>query len=380
MSTATQSPAPRPTPTTALPFWSAVRTVFVLETRQRLRGKGWYWMLGTWFVVIGFIFVLAATYLGSSINEGGILFDLVLGFVLLFGLLVAPGLSANAVNGDRAGGTLAILQVTLLTPGQLLVGKWLASWTGSLAFLVLSTPFIFWALTLGGVGGGVALVSLVMLAIELGVICALGVGVSALADRPLFSIVSTYMMVALLAIGTVIVYALSAALTAEPRTVTTSYYSYPESAYLEDGSVDESAELVCYTQSYTADVAHTEYIAWLLAANPFVVVADAVPYSYEDEPVEDSAVPDLASLNSGSSYSPGVLESVSQLVREAQAGEDLEVTCEEARQGMRRLPQGTPIWPLGLGLQVLLAVGLLLVGRRRLTMPAKRLAQGTRIA
>ena len=65
------------------------------------------------------------------------MFELVVGFVLFFGLLVAPALSANAITGDRAAGTLAILQNTLLTPGQLLWGKWLAAWVASLAFLVV---------------------------------------------------------------------------------------------------------------------------------------------------------------------------------------------------------------------------------------------------
>lgn len=215
MSTVTEPSSPQPVRTAALPFRSAVRTIFVLEMKQRLRGKGWYWMLGIWFVVIGFIFVLGTGVIGTMDNQGGILFDLIVGFVLLFGLLVAPGLSANAINGDRAGGTLAILQVTLITPGQLLAGKWLASWVGSLAFLVLSCPFIFWALALGGVNLQEALVSLVMLAVELGVACAIGVGVSSLATRPLFSIVSTYMLVALLAVGTVIVFGLSTLLVME---------------------------------------------------------------------------------------------------------------------------------------------------------------------
>ncbi|WP_262364412.1 hypothetical protein [Arthrobacter echini] len=44
------------------------------------------------------------------------------------------------------------------------------------------------------------------------------------------------------------------------------------------------------------------------------------------------------------------------------------------------MPQEVPIWPLGLGIQVALAGVLLLLGRRRLTMPARQLAKGTRIA
>ncbi|MEC5200614.1 ABC-type transport system involved in multi-copper enzyme maturation permease subunit [Arthrobacter sp. PL16] len=378
MSTVAEPSTPNPVRTTAhLPFHTAVRTVFLLEMKQRLRGKAWYWMLGIWFVVIGFIFVLATGVIGTTDNQGGILFDLVVGFVLFFGLLVAPGLSANAVNGDRAGGTLAILQVTLLTPGQLLAGKWLASWVGSLAFLLLSSPFIFWALALGGVDAREALVSLLMLAVELAVVCAIGVGVSAVAYRPLFSIVSTYMLVALLAIGTLIVYGLSTQLVMEERTMTTSYYTYPDSSVDDMGVPDANAELDCVTQTNLSMVPRTEYITWILAANPFVVVADAVPYNLEDYP--DPEVPPGA-LTNGPYYTPGVMETISQGVRASQAGPDDNQTCEESAQLMQPLPQGTPIWPLGLVIQVLLAGALLLLGRRKLTMPAKRLAQGTRIA
>ena len=45
---------------------------------------------------------------------------------LTLALLVAPALAANAISGDRAGGTLAITQVTLLSTWQLMAGKWLA--------------------------------------------------------------------------------------------------------------------------------------------------------------------------------------------------------------------------------------------------------------
>ncbi|WP_434995807.1 ABC transporter permease [Arthrobacter sp. Ld5] len=379
MSTVTEPSTPDHVRTpTSLPFPTAVRTVFTLEMKQRLRGRGWYWMLGIWFAVIGFIFVLGLGVLGTTDNEGGILFDLIVGFVLLFGLLVSPGLSANAVNGDRAGGTLAILQVTLLTPGQLLAGKWLASWAGSLAFLVLGTPFILWALALGGVNGQEAVVSLLMLAVELGIVCAIGVGVSALANRPLFSIVSTYMLVALLTVGTVIVFGLSTLLVMEERTIRSSYYTYPEGSLDSMGAPEPGAQLECVTQTYQSEVPDTQYITWILAANPFVVVADAVPYSVEDLP--GPGAPDPYGPATGPYYTPGVMETISQGVRSAQAGPDTDQTCEETAQALRPLPRETPIWPLGLGIQLVLATALLVAARRRLTMPAGRLARGTRIA
>lgn len=363
--------------TRGLGYASGVRTIFGLEMKQRLRGRAWYIMMAVWFLVVGLVFLLAALTMAATDGTGPFLFDLVVGFVLFFGLLVAPGLSANAINGDRAGGTLAILQITLLTPGQILWGKWLASWVASLAFLALSSPFILWALALGGVNPLEAIVSLVLLALELGLVCALGVGISALAGRPLFSIVTTYMVVALLGLGTLIAFGLSMSLVMEEDVrVTQSFYDYPPGAF-EDGRMPTQDELECVTNEVVMPVWHTERTAWLLAANPFVIVADAVPY--------DRDADDLSTGQFGENYrAPGVMESISQQVRLAQAGPDYEVTCEEAQMfgpGSRDIDsEPLPIWPLGLALQGLLAGVVLWAGRRKLVTPVRRLARGTRIA
>ncbi len=370
------SPAER-TGRGGLPFVSGVRTIFLLEMRQRLRARSWYIMLAIWFVVIGLVFGLAVlTTATVGVDNGGVLFDLVVGFVLFFGLLVAPGLSANAVNGDRVAGTLAVLQVTLLTPSQILAGKWLAAWTASLGFLAAATPFTLWALALGGVDPLAAVVSILMLAVELGVVCAVGIGVSALASRPLFSIVTTYMLVAMLGIGTLIAFGLSMPLVQEDDVEVVYSYSTDGQQY---GPRQPSAEAEtplpatdCQSETYRQTVYHTERSAWLLAANPFVVVADAVPYA-----------PVPPSVRDGSAVyrQPGVMEFLSIGVREAQAGPDLEYTCEESYLGARELQDGQiPIWPLGLGLQLLLAGALLVAGRARLATPAHRIPRGTRIA
>ena len=65
-----------------------------------------------------------------------------------------------------------------------------------------------------------------------------------------------------------------------------------------------------------------------------VVVADAVPYSLPDM----EAHPAPGGIVPGGYYAPGVMETVSQGVRSAQAGPDLEVTCEESMSGRRPLP------------------------------------------
>jgi ABC-2 type transport system permease protein len=367
-----------------LRYRDGVAAIFSLEIRQRLRARSWYIMLAIWFVVIGMVFALAALMTSSSAmdaDNGAVLFDLVVGFVLLFGLLLAPGLSANAVNGDRAAGTLAILQITLLSPGQILWGKWLAAWMASLGFLVASAPFILWALALGGVSPVEAVVSLLMLGVELGLVCAVGIGVSAVASRPLFSIVTTYMLVALLGIGTLIAFGLSMTLVEEENVrVSHSYYMYPEEFreedYLDEPPPEDAME--CVTETYTQNVHHTERTTWLLAANPFVVVADSVPYGRYDDDAPGTGV---YSSGYGSAYrEPGVMEGISEAVRNAQAGPDYEITCEESLGG-RELPRNRiPIWPLGLTIQSALAGVLLWAGYRRLVTPARRLPRGTRIA
>ncbi|GAA1343321.1 ABC transporter permease [Arthrobacter roseus] len=362
-------------PQHSLSWIAGVKAVFKLEMKQRLRARSWYIVLGIWFALLGLIFVLAAVTTASmnAEGEGGpILFELVIGTVLLFGLLVAPGLSATAINGDRAAGTLAIIQITLLTPGQVLWGKWLTAWAAALAFLVISLPFIVWALIVGGVSFSETLVSLVMLAVELGLVAAIGVGVSAIAARPLFSIVITYMLVALLSIGTLIGFGLSMVLVQEEAEVTTANYSLPDD--FDSMAEPKDEDFTCTTETYRQPVLHTERTAWLLAANPFVIVADSVPYNRVSE--EDSGTAEDYRV-------PGVMESVSLGLRTAQAGPDFEQTCEELSGPYAQSPPPTglmPIWPLGLALQALLAGALILIGWKRLATPAGRLPRGTRIA
>ncbi|WP_449374024.1 ABC transporter permease [Arthrobacter psychrolactophilus] len=201
-------------------YSSGVFAVVSMELRQRLRSRGWYIMLGIWFALIWLVTALAwmswkaqrsySDGLGgaNSQSPGPLIFEAALAFVLLLGLLVAPAFSANAISGDRSAGTLAIMQITLLRPGQLLWGKFLASWIAALAFLIVSIPFLVFGIAQGGLGVGHILIALLMLAIELGVVCALGVGISALANRPLFSIVVTYLTVAALTFGTLIAFGL----------------------------------------------------------------------------------------------------------------------------------------------------------------------------
>ncbi|MBP2413021.1 ABC-type transport system involved in multi-copper enzyme maturation permease subunit [Arthrobacter stackebrandtii] len=394
---APQASAPAPGPGRLGRYTSGVAAVVGMELRQRLRSRGWYIMLAIWFGLIWL--VTALTWISwkaqysynfdpgfGRVGPGPLIFEAVLAFVLLFGLLVAPAFSANAISGDRSAGTLAIMQVTLLRPGQLLWGKFLASWIAALAFLVVSVPFLVFGIAQGGLGVGYILVALLMLAIELGVVCALGVGISALAYRPLFSIVVTYLTVAALAFGTLIAFGLGMMLSNGTVQANQTYYKGMEMYQGEldpevEGSgeemypappapkniTDENAEYACFGPLVEQPSPRSERVAWMLAMNPFVVVADAIPYP--DRP------------DDGRDYYPtGVFETMSQGARYAQAGPEATYPCANGKVATVHLEQNMPLWPLGLGLQLLVAAGILALGWRALRTPAGRLPKGTRVA
>jgi len=373
-------------------YWAGVTAVVGMEMRQRMRSRGWYVMLAIWFVIIALVTWLtwwswssqssfqAGGPDGNHAGPGSLIFEIVMAFVLLFGLLVAPAFSANAVNGDRAAGTLAIMQVTLLRPGQILWGKFLASWIAGLAFLVVSTPFLLFGILQGGLGAGHILVALLMLAIELGVVCALGVGISALANRPLFSIVVTYLVVAALSVGTLIAFGLGAMVSHGTVMANQTFYKGGYSAITPEdlgpdgqaarptppaGITDQNADYACYGPLREYQSVRTDRVAWILAMNPFVVVADSIPYSPRP----------------GSDYSPtGAFETISQGARVAQAGPAATYPCADGKVTPAYLTPKTPLWPLGLGLQLLLAGGVLALGWRALRTPAGKLPKGTRVA
>ncbi|MCU1516323.1 MAG: hypothetical protein JWQ75_1044, partial [Pseudarthrobacter sp.] len=229
-------------------------------------------------------------------------------------------------------------------------------------FLVASTPFLVIGVALGGMTPGHVIVALLMLAVEVGIVCAVGIGISALAGRPLFSIVVTYLAVAGLVVGTLIAFGLGTGLS--QGTIMANVPEYRQYQQLSNEPLEP--EYTCSGPLREQPATHTERVAWFLAMNPYVVVADAIPY------------PDRTGQQNFTSV--GMIENVSQGARYAMAGPEETYPCANGETKPRYLGQATPLWPLGLGLQLVLAGLLMLLGWRSLRTPAHRLARGTRIA
>jgi ABC-type transport system involved in multi-copper enzyme maturation permease subunit len=375
-----------------------IATVIRLELTQRVRSVAWYVLLGVFGLLL--IIVTLLTFAAIPRNDfeqaGTTTYSIIVYFVLLLVVLVSPTLSGNAINGDRDAATLAPVQVTLATTGDIIVGKFLAAWLTGLAFLLVSLPFLLIAAIVGGIRADVLLVSLVILVTEVGIVAGLGVALSGILARPLFSVAVTYLTVAALVVGTPIAFGLvGAAFPTEIESrqrflepVLQDQVTIPEECMTADPGAtapppqctdlglgpQPEPEFVCSEwMTSTYSVPRFDRVWWLLSANPFVILADATPTVWRDgypvdafgalkvgvrsaqiapETMQEYDGCDTATINPGAEFP----------------------TAEEQVAGT------VPSWFVGLAVQLALLALLMWRAAVRTHTPSRRLPPGTRIA
>ena len=351
-------------------FFSGAGVIFSLEMRQKFRGVALYVLLGIFLLLVLVVTVLlsfATSFVGGDEESGGQIYSTVIYFVLLLGSLVTPALSGNSINGDRDAGTLATTQVTLITTWQLVIGKFLAAWVTALLFLAVAIPILVYCKFVGGLAWSTIVVSIIVLALELGVVAAIGVGLSGILNRSLFSIVTSYLLVVALSVGTLIAFGLGG-IAVQTKTTVQSYYA---NSYTDDGVPQDCQP----EEAYVASTPHFEYFWGVLSANPYVVLADAVPTTYSDD------------------YPTDLFGSIKLAVRSAQIPLDPEASsneCEdyvafnedgyEGPTARETIDSTTPSWLVGLIVQVLIGAAALVGAWARTRTPAGRLSKGSRIA
>jgi ABC-type transport system involved in multi-copper enzyme maturation permease subunit len=319
------------------------------EFRIRLRTGRWRWLLGGWVALLtGFTVLLdLSLQTGFGIEpdnsqRGVPLFGFIMLFVLGMVLVISPALTAQTINGDRERGTLATLQVTRLSSVEITLGKLLAGWGVGLVALALTLPFVAFALANGGVTPLRAAAVYGVVALLIGVICAVSQALSAVLARSITSALLSYLVVFGLTVGTLIAFTLIAPQVTETRTQTT-----PEG----------------YT--YTSEIVRYDKVWWLLAPNPFVVLADSAP-----------RVPPRVDIQGDvyyvQDYDP--LSAIGRTVREVRRAPTDEPMPDSD------IGRGAPVWPTGLGLNLLFGVAAVVVTSLRLRAPSRRVPKGVRIA
>lgn len=347
------------------------------ELRLRVRAGRWKVLLGIWFAVLLLFTVLLRTSISrlqsGTVDGGVVIYGGLVLLVLALALLVVPALAAQSVNGDRERGTLATLQVTLLSPADIALGKFAAAWGASLVFLAASLPMTAYAMTQGGVTLGRVLVTTLVVALLLGTVSAVALALSALLARTTTSAVLTYLAVFGLTVGTLVVFGLATATTSERYT--DSYTNTcPTLSELPPEMPDAQKQEIVSSctpgrQTFTSTRVRPDKTWFLLAPNPFVVLADAAPA--------------LPPLTAAERRTRDRLESQGQGYTDVRDVDPLGSLGRTVR-GLRDAPGGTrdrqPVWPLGLAVDTALGVGALVLTTRRLRSPTRRLPRGQRIA
>ncbi|WP_206448180.1 ABC transporter permease [Agrococcus sp. KRD186] len=367
MSATTTASPPPPTPAAAprasVAAWLRMLGVVVgLELRQRVRSVAWYVLLGIVALVVGgVIVVLWLSLQGYQRDIGGAIFATTIFLVMLVTSLVTPALSGNAINGDRDGGTLASTQVTQVSGTQLVLGKVLGSWIASLGFLAVCVPFMVAGALLGGLRIEAVLISIPLVVLEIGVISAIGVGLSGLIRKPVLSTVVTYLVVAFFSVGTLIGFGVGTIAFQSEETRTELAWDFDE----------QTGDSICRDtdRTYETVVPRPDRVWWMLAANPYVILADAIPPHFD-----------------ASGYPDDVFGQIGIAVRSVQEPPHVESCADYGPDGSWRDPyegiyeRTAPSWFVGMGIHVLLASLAVWGAIAAVRAPARTLAPGSRIA
>ncbi|MHB8275462.1 MAG: ABC transporter permease [Dermatophilaceae bacterium] len=367
-----------------------VRTIAVLELRQRVRTSRWPVVIGIWFLVIGAVAGLTWWAVHSQPRDRGTtLYDVTLFFVLGLGMLVVPSLTATSINGDREHGVLATLQTTMLTSADIVIGKLVAAWAISIAFLFAASPFLVWAWVAGGVEVGRMLLAVAVLAFVLAVVCALGLMFSTLTARTISSAVLTYLTVAALTFGTVIAFLISMPIMATQQSVRVkvvpdTWFQQIDPANPEGKRMTGPTPADCVYITRDQTIMHTERTWWLLALNPFVVVADAAP---SRKPVTFLGFEPLQMISDGArtarmgTKTPDSLnECWPELAPNPGEGDGSQQFQRDQQLQRDRLNKVHAVWPYGFVFLGVIGAASTWVAVRRLRTPIRKLPRGTRIA
>jgi hypothetical protein len=151
-----------------------VNPVLRREVLERFRTRRSPWFLFFWTIgigLLGYVSYLVSQQVSTSIlgrllateYMGRFLFQAMAILMMTSVILVIPGVTALSIVSERERQTLPLLQVTQLTPLQLVIGKLSSSMSYFLLLLVAVAPVIAIPLLFGGMSFGDVFAALAMM-------------------------------------------------------------------------------------------------------------------------------------------------------------------------------------------------------------------------
>ena len=274
--------------------------VLARESRQRFRGR-WSWLVITgWVIVVGlltYLFFVAGRSINvdffsvrgplSGLNQAGKWVFEGMTLVLLTAVaFMVPGLTALSVVGERQSQTFNLLQITQITPLGIVLGKLFSSISYFLVLILAVIPLLGLPLAFGAIGLVDVLVVLAMLVLVVAMQASVSIWVSSRARSNRGAVALSYVLAVAIFFGSFVLMGV-------------------EALVISVDIEDNGRELVS---------------TWL---NPYVAVADAVAFPYDD----------LTGFFEGPDL-PTPMDPLEALVALRQ-GDDLE---DGASLGLRRIP------------------------------------------
>lgn len=193
--------------------------VLYRELKQRMSNARVMIILSVYLLVLGaIVFALYRARTGDRLGGfgqpdvtriadiGQSLFEWVLFFMLLLVLFIVPGLTAASIAGERERQTLLPLQVSLLKPRSIILGKVGASLAFTVLLLIASLPLLAVAYLVGGITIREVFIGLGMVLFTAFALACITVALSTLVKRVQGAIVLSYGLVLLLVGGTIIAF------------------------------------------------------------------------------------------------------------------------------------------------------------------------------
>ncbi len=197
--------------TKVLGSWLSGNPLVLKELRSRMRGRrAFITLTGYVLIISAAVSLIYGIFLSSSspvnsVDEqqmfGKVLFGGVVWLELLSVCFMAPALTAGGISSEREHQTYDILRTTLLSPGALVMGKFLSGLMFLLLMLFCALPLQSLAFLFGGVAVEEFLIALIVLVVTAITFCAVGIFFSSFVSRTLISTVLSYGFAILLVFG-----------------------------------------------------------------------------------------------------------------------------------------------------------------------------------
>ena len=141
------------------------------------------------------------------VSRGPVVFAVLVSVMIGWMTMVVPGLCASAIAGERERDTLLPLQITMMGPWGITLGKLFSSLSFIMLLIVASSPLLAVTYLMGGVALGDIWTAVAVILWTSFVWACLCLAVSALLQRTNVAMVTCYVMVFLIVVGSLIYYA-----------------------------------------------------------------------------------------------------------------------------------------------------------------------------